>query len=81
MLLAQDLPKYLWAEAINYAMWLKNHLPSRAKPGHTPYDLVHNAKPNLAQAHEFGTRVFIYLQSVGKLEPKAEEVVFIGVNE
>ena len=28
MLLARDMPKFLWAEAINYATWLKNRLPS-----------------------------------------------------
>jgi hypothetical protein len=81
MLLGQNLPKFLWAEAIHYVVWLKNRLPSRAIPGHTPHDLVHNAKPNLACAHEFGAKVFIHLQDVGKLEPRAEEAVFVGVDE
>ncbi|KAG1865733.1 hypothetical protein C8R48DRAFT_601055, partial [Suillus tomentosus] len=46
-------------EAINYAVWLKNCVPSRATPGHTPHDLVHGVKPSLASAHEFGTKVFV----------------------
>jgi transposase InsO family protein len=81
MLLAHDLPKSLWAEAINYATWLKNRLPSKAIPGHTPYELVHGSKPNLAQAHEFGARVYVHLLGVGKLEAKAEEGIFVGVDE
>jgi hypothetical protein len=48
MLIAKDLPKFLWAEAVNYVMWLKNRLPSRAIPGTTPYKLIWKAKPSLA---------------------------------
>lgn len=65
----------------NYITWLKNHLPSRAIPGHTPYEFVHKTKPNLAQAHEFGARVYVHLQDAGKLEAKAEEAIFIGVDD
>ena len=81
MLLARELPKYLWAEAINYATWLKNRLPSRAIPGHTPYDLIHKTKPNLAQAHEFGAKVYVHQQDSGKLEARAVEAVFVGVDD
>jgi hypothetical protein len=81
MLLAKNLPKFLWAEAINYATWLKNHLPSRAIPGHTPYELVHHTKPNLALAREFGTAVYVFLQDAGKLEAKADAAIFIGIDE
>jgi hypothetical protein len=80
MLIAKDLPKFLWAEAINYAMWLKNRLPSRAIPGTTPYELVHKTKPSLAQAHEFGFIIYVHLLDAGKLDPRAEEAVFVGVD-
>jgi hypothetical protein len=80
MLVAKDLPKYLWAEAVNYATWLKNHLPSRAIPGHTPYDLIQQRKPDLSMAHEFGSTVYVLQQNAGKLEPKAEEALFVGVD-
>lgn len=81
MLLGRNLPKFLWAEASNYAVWLKNRLPSRAIPGHTPHDLIHNVKLNLTCVHEFGTNVFVHLQDMGKLEARAEEAVFVGVDE
>jgi hypothetical protein len=80
MLVAKDLPKYLWAEAVNYATWLKNRLPSRAIPSHTPYDLIHQRKPDLSMAHEFGSTVYALQQNAGKLEPKAEEALFVGVD-
>jgi hypothetical protein len=57
MLLGQDMPKISWVEVLNYATWLKNHLPSHATPGKTPYELVNKSKPNLTLAHEFGTSI------------------------
>jgi hypothetical protein len=81
MLLGQDMPKILWAEALNYATWLKNHLPSRATPDKTPYELVNKSKPNLALAHEFGTPVYVHVTTGGKLEAKVEEATFVGVDQ
>src|SRR5258708_34973487 len=81
MLLTQNLPKFLWAEAINYATLLKNCLPSRAIPGHTPYELIHGTKPNLTSAHEFGEKVYVHLQDAGKLESHAKEAIFVSVND
>jgi hypothetical protein len=48
MLLAKDLPKFLWAEAVNYATWLKNHLPSRAILGYMLHNLIHHTTANLS---------------------------------
>jgi hypothetical protein len=81
MLLGWNMPKILWVEALNYATWLKNRLPSRATPGKTPYELVNNSKPNLALAHEFGTPVYVHVTTGGKLEAKAEEATFVGVDQ
>jgi hypothetical protein len=75
------MPKILWAEALNYATWLKNRLPSRATPGRTPYELINKSKPNLALAHEFGTSVYVHVTTSGKLEAKAEEATFVGVDQ
>ncbi|KIJ04663.1 hypothetical protein PAXINDRAFT_41474, partial [Paxillus involutus ATCC 200175] len=58
------MPKFLWAEAVSYASWLRNRLPS-----------------HLSQAHEFGCKVYVRIQDVGKLEARAEEAAFVGVDE
>jgi hypothetical protein len=68
-------------EARNYAIWLKNRLPSHATPGKTPYELINKSKPNLALAHEFGTPVYVHVTTGGKLEAKAEEATFVGVDQ
>jgi hypothetical protein len=75
------MPKFLWAEALNYATWLKNRLPSRATPGKTLYELINKSKPNLALAHEFGTPVYVHVTTGGKLEAKVEEAIFVGVDQ
>jgi len=81
MLLARNLPKYLWAEAISYATWLKNRFPSRATPDNTPYSLVYHSAPSMAQAHEFGCKVYVHHTDVGKLEARAEEALFVGIDD
>jgi hypothetical protein len=81
MLLAHDMPKFLWTAAVSYASWLRNHLPSRATPGHTPYDLVHGRCPDLSQAHEFGPRVYVQVLDARKLEARVEEAIFVGVDD
>jgi hypothetical protein len=75
------MPKFLWAEALNYATWLKNRLPLCATPGKMPYELVNKSKPNLALAHKFGTLVCVHVTTGGKLEAKAEEANFVGVDQ
>src|SRR6266436_9997419 len=81
MLLARNLPKFLWAEAISYATWLKNRMPSRATPTLTPYALAHNSTPNIAQVHEFGCKVYVHQMDAGKLEARAEEAIFVGIDD
>jgi hypothetical protein len=42
---------------------------------------VYGRHPNLSQAHEFGSKVYVCLQDAGKLEAQAEEAIFVGVDE
>lgn len=41
---------------------------------------MRKSKPDLSQAHEFGARVFVHMLEAGKLEARAEEAVFVGVD-
>jgi hypothetical protein len=81
MVLGWDMPKILWAEALNYVTWLKNCLPSHATLGETPYELINKSNPNLALAHKFSTLVYVHVTTGGKLEAKAEEATFVGVDQ
>jgi hypothetical protein len=81
MLLGRDQPKYLWAEAINYATWLKNQFPSCAMPETIPYALINKTKPSLAMAHEFGIMVYVHTTAGGKLKARANAAIYVGVDE
>jgi hypothetical protein len=77
MLIAADLPRFLWVEAIRHAVWLKNRSPTRALNGKTPHEAMGLGKPNLANLHEWGMVVWVQI-SAGKLDAKAAEARFMG---
>ncbi|OAX33268.1 hypothetical protein K503DRAFT_673760, partial [Rhizopogon vinicolor AM-OR11-026] len=49
--------------------------------GHTPYDLIHGRHANISRAHEFGTQIYVHMKDAGKLEARAEEACFVGIDE
>ena len=77
----KDMPMFLWLETSNYTTWLKNHSPSHATWGETPYSLVHKGKQNLSQAHEFGGKLYVHSTARAKLEAQAEEAIFVGIDK
>lgn len=56
MLIKSDVPKSLWAEAVNTAVFLRNRCPSKANNGMTPYELWSNRKPNVKFLRIFGSQ-------------------------
>jgi transposase InsO family protein len=78
MLIAADLPKFLWGECLQHATYLKNRTPTRALKGKTPYELVHDKKPNLKNLAEWGGTVYVKVIEGGKLSPRAKEGRWVG---
>ena len=75
------LPRTLWAEAINYHVWIRNRVPTRAiRDSKTPYEIATGNKPDLSNVHPWGCKVWVKRLDVGKLEPRAEECRFVGVD-
>jgi hypothetical protein len=81
MLFDSKLPKYLWAEAMHHAIWIKNRSPTRALDGKTPYEARFRKKPNLANVAPFGTQVWVKIHDAGKLEPRARPGYFVGYDD
>jgi hypothetical protein len=83
VLIDSKLPLSLWAEGVNYSIWTSNHVNSTANPDTTPFEIRFKRKPNLSCAHRFGCRAFLYNSSPKhkKLDPRAEEVIFVGYSE
>ena len=85
LLHSSKLPKNLWGEAINHAVWLKNRTPTHALPdGETPYEVLYKKKPNLNQLREWGCKVWVHttegtkLDGHSKIGKWAMGIAFIG---
>jgi hypothetical protein len=77
MLVASGLPKFLWGDCLEYAVWIANRVPTKAI-GKSPYEAVYGRKPDLTRAHEFGCKVLVKRNPDSKLEARAEEGRWIG---
>ena len=75
MLRNTSLPELLWPEAVRHAIWHKNRSPTRAlKWKATPWEKVHNYKPDLSKERVWGSRVYVTMteheRNVRKKESK-----------
>jgi hypothetical protein len=79
MRLAAGLPKYLWAEAVSHAAFMKNSLPTSSITG--GINLCKRAtgkEPELTGLIPWGSRVWTIQKDAGKLESKAKEGQWVG---
>ncbi|GJU81607.1 retrovirus-related pol polyprotein from transposon TNT 1-94 [Tanacetum coccineum] len=78
MLIFSKAPLFLWAEAINTACYTQNHSLICLRYNKTPYDLMHDKKPDLSFLHVFGLLYYPTNDSedFGKLNANADIVPF-----
>jgi len=69
MLFDSGLPKTLWGYAVLHANYIKNCTYTRALLDKTPYEVMHQEKPNLHDSQEWGSDVFVKIKQGDKLEP------------
>lgn len=79
MLLDAGLEKQYWGEAIAAAAYIQNRLPSRTV-GKTPFELWSGQKPDVSHLKVFGCQAFVHVPDAkrGKMESKAEKLIFVG---
>ena len=79
MLSNAGLGKQFWAEAVMYASYLINRLPSAALNGKIPLE-VWSGKPinDYDTLHVFGSIAYYHVKE-SKLDPRAKKVLFMGV--
>ncbi|KAF0757480.1 hypothetical protein AaE_004249 [Aphanomyces astaci] len=81
LLLAGNLPKFLWAEAVIYSAWLYNISPSTSNDGQSPYHRVFSRHPPLAYIRTFGCTAFVHIQKANqtnKLDARAIKCMFVA---
>ncbi|GJY95702.1 retrovirus-related pol polyprotein from transposon TNT 1-94 [Tanacetum coccineum] len=71
---------FLWAEAVATACYTQNRSFIRKRHNKTPYELLHNRKPDLSYLYVFGALCYPTNDSedLGQLKPKANIGIFIG---
>ncbi|GKD90611.1 retrovirus-related pol polyprotein from transposon TNT 1-94, partial [Tanacetum coccineum] len=76
MLIFSKAPLFLWAEAINTACYTQNRSLIRLRYNKTPYELMHDKKPDLSFFYVFGSLCYPTNDSedLGKLNAKADIV-------
>ncbi|GKF21785.1 retrovirus-related pol polyprotein from transposon TNT 1-94 [Tanacetum coccineum] len=80
MLIFSKAPMFLWAEAVATACYTQNRSLIHIRHNKTPYELVHNKKPDLTFFRVFGALCYLINDSenLGKLQPRADIGIFIG---
>ena len=78
LLVDSGLPKFLWKEALKYAMWIRNRTTTHLLDGMTPYEAFYGVKLDIGDIHLWGSRVWVRDLTAGKLDPRGREGRFIG---
>nr|GEU34380.1 hypothetical protein [Tanacetum cinerariifolium] len=83
MLTFENLPLFLWAEAIAPTCFTQNRLIIYKHFDKTPYELINKRKPNIKFFYVFGCRCYLLndYDDVGKLKEKGDIGVFIGYSK
>ncbi|GJX06901.1 putative ribonuclease H-like domain-containing protein [Tanacetum coccineum] len=80
MLIFSKASMFLWAEAIAMACYTQNRSLIHTRHNKTPYELVHDKKPDLTFSRVFGALCYPTNDSVdlGKLQPTTDIRIFVG---
>ena len=78
--LGANLPKQMWAEAVNTAVYVINRVPSKALGGDTPYHSLFGKHAKMGHLKTFGCRAWahVYDGERKKMDPKAWTGVMVG---
>jgi hypothetical protein len=79
MLHGKSVPWTLWAEALNFAKYIKNRSPHRYVKDKTPYKAWSGLKPEVTHFHIFGSHAWAQTPSKMRKEfdPQSIECIFV----
>ncbi|KAG9508551.1 hypothetical protein GZH46_02949, partial [Fragariocoptes setiger] len=75
---------FLWAEAVNTAVFLLNRTTNKRNNQQTPYELGHGHKPSAKYLREFGQKAAVLKpdsQIKGKFDTKSTQAAFVGYTD
>ena len=77
---ASRLLKNLWGEVISHVIWVKNQSATQVLDGKTPYEMLKQEKPNIADLPVWGSKCWVHDASGLKLGAQACEGHWLGFN-
>lgn len=80
MILHAGVPEYLWAEAVNTAVYIRNRCPTKVLKDITPYEAWSGKKPIVSHFRTFGCKAFMLEKRSGrsKFKAKSTECIMVG---
>ncbi|KAG8472464.1 hypothetical protein CXB51_034185 [Gossypium anomalum] len=80
LLFEKKLPKNLWAEVVNTAVYLQNRLPTKALEQKTPFEGWFGFKPSVEHLRVFGCLCYAHIPAVkrDKLYERAQPGILMG---
>eukprot|EP00253_Pinus_taeda_P014766 PITA_14766 len=83
MLHDQRLPKFLWVEAANTAVYVQNRCPHQALGSKTPEEVFTSKKPDVSCFRIFGSPVYFHVpkEKRNKLGASRKKGIFVGYSE
>ena len=82
MIHSSNAPLWLWSEAVAYAVYILNRVPSNDSIA-TPFELFYKIKPDVLGIKVFGSRIFVFVtdQDRPKIEKMSVEGMLVGFDE
>lgn len=80
MLYTKDIPTYLWAEAVNTAVYILNRTPNVNTPKSSPFEKWTGQIANLEHLKTFGCEAYMHVPKElrNKLASKSSKLMFVG---
>jgi len=78
MLHHAQLPTFLWVEAVRYAVWLKNRVPTKVLGHDMPYQRLYGHAPNFANLPQWGQVVWVHNPDNSKLDAHSTPERWVG---
>lgn len=81
MLIANDVPQYLWTEAVKTASYVVNRTVSTRSDGITPYEAWFGRKPEIDHLRVFGSEAFLHLpkeKHTSKFSARSKKLIMVG---
>ncbi|KAG6437849.1 hypothetical protein SASPL_102779 [Salvia splendens] len=76
----KNLPRELWAEAVQCACHVTNRLPPWPGTQKSPFEIVYGEVPDVSYFRVFGSICYVHVTKSNrtKLDPKAKKCIFVG---